>query len=77
MGRLIIWLVRGYQTHISPYLGNNCRFTPSCSQYMIEAVEIHGALKGLALGIWRLLRCNPWGKCGQDPVPEKDHRLGR
>lgn len=46
-----------------------CRFTPSCSTYFIRAVEVHGALKGSILGLWRIIRCNPWGGCGEDPVP--------
>ncbi|MBR4108555.1 MAG: membrane protein insertion efficiency factor YidD [Akkermansia sp.] len=46
-----------------------CRYTPSCSTYFIQAVEIHGAIKGTLLGLWRILRCNPWGGCGEDPVP--------
>lgn len=50
-----------------------CRFTPTCSQYFIEAVQLHGALKGSALGVWRILRCNPWGGCGHDPVPPRRH----
>ncbi|MBQ8479083.1 MAG: membrane protein insertion efficiency factor YidD [Akkermansia sp.] len=48
-----------------------CRFTPSCSTYFIQAVEEHGALKGSLMGIWRILRCNPWGGCGHDPVPPR------
>lgn len=52
-------------------LGHNCRFTPTCSQYALEALETHGALKGLALSVWRILRCNPFGKFGYDPVPPK------
>jgi len=49
----------------------NCRYHPSCSQYAKEAVETHGALKGALLAIWRILRCNPFGGMGYDPVPEK------
>jgi len=58
-----------YQFFISPLLGKNCRFTPSCSTYMIEAIKTHGILKGMCLGIKRILRCNPWGGSGFDPVP--------
>jgi len=62
----IIWF---YQKAISPYTRASCRFTPTCSAYAIEAVEKHGAIKGTALSIWRVLRCNPFGKGGYDPVP--------
>ena len=55
----------------SPLLGHNCRFTPTCSQYMIQAIQVHGPAKGLLLGRRRILRCNPFGKYGYDPVPEK------
>lgn len=50
-----------------------CRYTPSCSTYFVEAVQVHGAFKGTCLGVWRLLRCNPWGGCGHDPVPPRRH----
>lgn len=52
-------------------LGHNCRFIPTCSEYGMEALAVHGACKGLLLTIWRVLRCNPFGKWGYDPVPEK------
>ena len=52
-----------------PYAG--CRFTPTCSNYTLEAVETHGAIKGTMYGLWRICRCNPWGGCGHDPVPPK------
>lgn len=71
MTRLLIALVRGYQRWISPLLGHNCRFSPTCSQYMIEALQIHGPGKGLLLGLWRILRCSPLCRYGYDPVPEK------
>jgi len=48
-----------------------CRYSPTCSQYFIEAVQTHGVLKGCALGIWRIMRCNPWGGSGYDPVPPR------
>jgi len=69
MNRLLILLVRGYQIALSPLMGGCCRFEPSCSNYMIEALEIHGAAKGVLLGLWRLLRCHPFGGHGYDPVP--------
>ena len=75
--RFIIRSVRFYQRYISkplhalagPYSG--CRFTPSCSAYFIGAVQEHGALRGTLLGVWRILRCNPWGGPGYDPVPPR------
>ncbi len=73
MKRLLIALVRGYQLLLSPVLGNNCRYLPSCSAYTIEAMEKHGALKGLWLGIKRVSRCHPFHEGGYDPVPEPDH----
>ncbi len=70
MKKVLIALIRFYRKHISPALPPSCRFTPTCSQYGIEAIEKHGALKGTALTIWRILRCNPFCKGGYDPVPE-------
>lgn len=68
-----VGLVRFYQLFISPLLGSNCRFTPTCSHYMLEALEKHGLIKGLYLGIKRIFRCHPWGGSGYDPVPEKEN----
>ena len=65
----LMWMIRGYQKVISPILPPSCRFEPSCSQYGYEAIQKHGAFKGTGLAIWRVLRCNPWGKGGYDPVP--------
>jgi len=67
----LILLVRGYQLLLSPVLGNNCRFYPSCSSYMIEAMEVHGIIKGIWLGTRRLLRCHPYSDGGIDPVPPR------
>ena len=71
--RIAIWprvmLVRFYQLCISPLKPACCRFTPTCSAYAIEALRKHGPIKGLLLTIWRILRCNPWGGSGYDPVP--------
>ena len=67
----LICLVRAYQVTLSPLFGDCCRFHPSCSQYMIGALETHGALKGTVLGLWRLARCHPFGKHGYDPVPPR------
>jgi hypothetical protein len=66
---LIISLVRLYQAVLSPYLPNACRYTPTCSQYTIEAVNRYGFWKGGRLGLRRLGRCHPWGGSGYDPVP--------
>lgn len=60
-----------YKLFISPWLGTNCRFHPTCSEYCREAIEKRGVIKGGILSIYRLLRCNPWGGSGYDPVPEK------
>jgi len=67
----LIALVRAYQVVLSPLFGDCCRFHPSCSRYMVEALETHGAVKGLLLGLWRLLRCHPFGAHGYDPVPPR------
>lgn len=69
LGWLLIQPIRFYQRFISPYTPPTCRFTPSCSQYAIEAIRKHGPFKGFALAVWRILRCNPWGGSGYDPVP--------
>lgn len=71
MKRFMLWCIRGYKRFISPLLGDNCRFAPTCSTYAMQAIETHGAGKGLLLGLWRILRCNPFGKSGIDPVPPK------
>ena len=68
---LIIIPIRFYQKLISPLLGPNCRFTPTCSTYMLQAVEEWGAIRGLWLGIKRIGRCHPWGGMGDDPVPPR------
>ena len=65
----LIALLRIYQLLVSPWLGRRCRFHPSCSQYTIEALQRHGALRGSWLGLRRLLRCHPWNPGGFDPVP--------
>ena len=68
---VLILLVRAYQVTLSPLFSGCCRFEPSCSNYMIEAIQVHGAFKGTMLGVWRLLRCHPFGGSGYDPVPLK------
>jgi putative membrane protein insertion efficiency factor len=67
--RLLIGLIRGYQLLISPFIGNQCRFTPTCSHYAREAVEKYGAIKGSWLALRRVSRCHPWHRGGHDPVP--------
>ena len=62
-------LLRGYKWAISPMLPPSCRYVPTCSEYAVEAIELHGVVKGSALGAWRLLRCHPFAKGGVDPVP--------
>jgi uncharacterized protein len=67
----LIGVVKCYKTFVSPLLGNNCRFYPSCSTYSIEALETHGVLTGSYLTVKRLLKCHPFHEGGLDPVPEK------
>ncbi len=67
--RPFIWLVRLYQLTLSPWLGANCRFQPTCSAYAIEALETHGVIRGGWLALCRIARCHPWGGSGFDPVP--------
>ncbi|MCP1380825.1 membrane protein insertion efficiency factor YidD [Runella salmonicolor] len=69
MKNILIFIVRAYQVALSPYLPNSCRYTPTCSHYMIQAVQKHGALKGGWLGLKRIASCHPWGGHGYDPVP--------
>ena len=66
--KLVKLLIRSYQLLISPYLGNNCRFYPSCSNYAIEAIEKKGLILGVKMALKRILRCNPWGGSGIDMV---------
>lgn len=73
MKALLIGCVRFYQLAISPWLGRNCRYLPTCSAYTIEAIETHGAWCGVWLGTKRICRCHPWGSSGYDPVPHKKH----
>ncbi len=71
MRKLLILPIRFYQYAISPLLGSHCRFTPTCSQYAIEAIERFGVFKGSFLAVRRLLSCHPWGRSGYDPVPDQ------
>ncbi len=76
MQKLLTLLIRGYRILISPFLGNHCRFYPSCSHYALDAIEHHGALKGSWLAGARLLRCHPWHPGGYDPVPPPTQKNG-
>jgi hypothetical protein len=69
MKRLLLYLIRAYQYALRPLMGANCRFYPSCSDYAREAIERHGALKGIWLALGRVLRCHPYHPGGFDPVP--------
>ena len=69
LAKFFVMLVRGYQVAISPLLPPACRYTPSCSQYAIEALQRHGALKGSWLALRRITRCHPFREGGHDPVP--------
>ncbi|MBP8841261.1 MAG: membrane protein insertion efficiency factor YidD [Lachnospiraceae bacterium] len=70
MKKIMIHMIRFYQKYLSPLkVRTHCIYTPTCSQYAIEALEKYGALKGSLLAIWRILRCNPFSKGGYDPVP--------
>ncbi len=68
---ILIQLLKGYKYFISPLLGNRCRFYPSCSEYMMQAIERFGVFKGVSLGLKRLGRCHPGCEGGIDPIPEK------
>ena len=73
ISKVSVWLlllpIRFYQVAITPYTPPSCRFTPTCSEYARQALIKHGPVKGLWLAVWRILRCNPWGGSGYDPVP--------
>lgn len=71
--RLLVGLIRAYQYVLSPWIGNQCRFTPTCSEYARQAVLEHGALKGLWLALRRVGRCHPWHPGGHDPVPPREN----
>ena len=77
LNRGIVLLLKGpirlYQIAISPFLGTNCRFYPTCSSYALEALEVHGVIKGSYLAIRRILKCHPFHDGGMDPVPKTKH----
>lgn len=69
MKRILLGLIRAYRLALSPWWGNQCRFTPTCSEYASEAIERHGAARGAWLAVRRIARCHPWRPGGFDPVP--------
>ncbi|PPC93518.1 MAG: membrane protein insertion efficiency factor YidD [Methylotenera sp.] len=69
LSRILIGLIKGYQYLLSPLIGQQCRFYPTCSQYALEAIEKHGAIKGGYYMTHRLMRCHPWCAGGHDPIP--------
>ena len=71
MKHLLVGLVRGYQRLVSPMLGQNCRFLPSCSEYTVMAIEEWGAVRGSLLALWRILRCHPFSSGGLDLPPRR------
>ncbi|HVA66788.1 MAG TPA: membrane protein insertion efficiency factor YidD [Elusimicrobiota bacterium] len=70
MKKACLFLIEGYQTLFRPAMSPRCRFLPTCSDYAHEAIDRHGVLKGVALSVWRLLKCHPLRAGGLDPVPE-------
>ena len=73
MKKLLTKLIRLYQKYLSPLKRPCCKYYPTCSSYAVTAIEKHGAVKGMILAVWRILRCNPWSMGGVDYVPEKFH----
>ena len=71
LSAIMVFVIRVYQRAVSPFLPRVCRFQPSCSQYFIEALHKRGVLMGTLLGLWRIIRCNPFCRGGHDPVPER------
>jgi putative membrane protein insertion efficiency factor len=71
VSKVFIVLIRAYQFVLSPMLGQRCKYYPSCSNYAIEALRVHGVIRGAGLATWRVLRCNPFSDGGVDPVPPR------
>ena len=71
MSKVFIVLIRAYQFVLSPMLGQRCKYYPSCSNYAIEALRVHGVVRGAGLAVWRIVRCNPFSDGGVDPVPPR------
>ena len=76
ISKIFIFPIKIYQAWLSPLLGPSCRYTPTCSHYMIEAIQEWGPLQGTWLGIKRIGRCHPWAGHGHDPVPKKEEKKG-
>jgi putative membrane protein insertion efficiency factor len=80
VNKILIAFIKVYQYTLSPMLGPRCRYYPSCSNYAVDALREHGAVRGLGLAAWRILRCNPFSNGGYDPVPprrkESEHEHG-
>ena len=74
MKKVLLAAIKAYRLGISPLLGSNCRYLPSCSEYTAEAIATHGAWRGTVLGIRRILRCHPFARGGYDPVPQPGRR---
>lgn len=72
LAHIVALPVRAYRLIFSPWVGWNCRYQPTCSQYALDALARHGALRGGCMALRRIARCNPWGGCGYDPVPGDD-----
>ena len=77
MKYVLLALIKFYRSAVSPHTAPRCKYIPTCSQYGLEAIERFGALKGSALTVWRILRCNPFSRGGYDPVPEKTEKRKR
>ncbi|WP_111979025.1 membrane protein insertion efficiency factor YidD [Algibacillus agarilyticus] len=75
--KVLIAIIRAYQIALSPLLGQNCRFYPTCSKYAIDAINLHGGLKGSWLAGKRILKCHPFSSGGIDPVPEKHQKQSK
>lgn len=75
MKKILLAIIKFYKSAISPYTRPHCKYIPTCSEYGLEAIERFGAFKGLALTIWRILRCNPFSSGGYDPVPLKKDKV--
>jgi putative membrane protein insertion efficiency factor len=75
MKAVLLQLLKGYKRWISPMLPVACRYVPTCSEYAMEAIEVHGAVRGSVLALGRLLRCHPFVRGGYDPVPRCDHKI--